>query len=73
MIDPKKIELSLYSKLKKHYLATSVDVNESIVTSPVNAVSILKSVEVEMEQRYDRLANAGVRTSKAYNRKFAIW
>jgi S-DNA-T family DNA segregation ATPase FtsK/SpoIIIE len=72
MIDPKKIELSLYSKLKKHYLATSVDVNESIITSPANAVSILKSVEVEMEQRYDRLANAGVRNIEAYNRKFEL-
>ncbi len=72
MIDPKKIELSLYAKLKKHYLATSVDVNESIITSPANAVSILKSVEVEMEQRYDRLANAGVRNIDAYNRKYEL-
>jgi len=70
MIDPKKIELSLYSKLKKHFLATSVDVNESIITSPANAVSILKSVEVEMEQRYDRLANAGVRNIETYNERF---
>jgi len=72
MIDPKKIELNLYTKLKKHFLATSVDVNESIITSPANAVSILKSVEVEMEQRYDRLANAGVRNIEAYNRKFEL-
>lgn len=70
MIDPKKIELGLYSKLKKHFLATSVDVNESIITSPSNAVSILKSVEVEMEQRYDRLANAGVRNIETYNQKY---
>ena len=72
MIDPKKIELNLYTKLKKHFLATSVDVNESIITSPANAVSILKSVEVEMEQRYDRLANVGVRNIEAYNRKFEL-
>lgn len=69
MIDPKKIELSLYSKLKKHFLATSTDINESIVTSPSNAVSILKSVECEMENRYDKLANAGVRNIEAYNQK----
>ncbi len=69
MIDPKKIELSLYSKLKKHFLATSGDINESIVTSPSNAVSILKSVESEMENRYDKLANAGVRNIEAYNLK----
>lgn len=71
MIDPKKIELSLYSKLKKHYLATSADINESIVTSPSNAVSVLKSVECEMENRYDKLANAGVRNIEAYNEKYA--
>ncbi|MEO8210768.1 MAG: DNA translocase FtsK, partial [bacterium] len=69
MIDPKKIELSLYSKLKKHFLATSTDINESIVTSPSNAVSVLKSVEREMETRYDKLANAGVRNIEAYNEK----
>jgi S-DNA-T family DNA segregation ATPase FtsK/SpoIIIE len=71
MIDPKKIELSLYSKLKKHFLATTTDINESIVTSPSNAVSILKSVESEMEMRYDKLANAGVRNIEAYNQKYA--
>lgn len=71
MIDPKKIELSLYSKLKKHFLATSTDINESIVTSPSNAVSVLKSVESEMETRYDKLANAGVRNIESYNMKYA--
>jgi S-DNA-T family DNA segregation ATPase FtsK/SpoIIIE len=71
MIDPKKIELSLYSKLKKHFLATSSDINESIVTSPSNAVSVLKSVESEMENRYDKLANAGVRNIESYNEKYA--
>ncbi|HQY19557.1 MAG TPA: DNA translocase FtsK [Ignavibacteria bacterium] len=71
MIDPKKIELSLYSKLKKHFLATSGDINESIITSPANAVSVLKSVEREMENRYDKLANAGVRNIEAYNEKYA--
>ena len=70
MVDPKKIELSLYTRLKKHFLATSTDINESIITSPSNAVSILKSVEIEMEQRYDKLANAGVRNIEAYNKKY---
>ena len=72
MIDPKKIELSLYSKLRKHFIATTTDINESIVTSSTNAVSVLKSVEIEMEQRYDKLANAGVRDIKAYNEKYAL-
>lgn len=70
MIDPKKIELNLYSKLKKHYLASSGDINESIVTSSQNAVSILKSLTVEMDHRYDKLANAGVRNIEAYNAKY---
>jgi S-DNA-T family DNA segregation ATPase FtsK/SpoIIIE len=72
MIDPKKIELSLYSKLRKHFIATTTDINESIVTSSSNAVTVLKSVEIEMEQRYDKLANAGVRDIKAYNEKYAM-
>jgi DNA segregation ATPase FtsK/SpoIIIE, S-DNA-T family len=72
MIDPKKIELSLYSKLRKHFIATTTDINESIVTSSANAVLVLKSVEIEMEQRYDKLANAGVRDIKAYNEKYAM-
>lgn len=70
LIDPKKIELSLYRKLRNHFIATSTDINESIVTSSSNAVSILKSVELEMEQRYDKLANAGVRNIDAYNQKY---
>jgi S-DNA-T family DNA segregation ATPase FtsK/SpoIIIE len=70
MIDPKKIELNLYAKLKKHYLASSSDINESIVTSPQNAVSILKSLTLEMDNRYDKLANAGVRNIEAYNQKY---
>ena len=70
MIDPKKIELSLYSKLRKHYLATSKDVTESIITSTSNAISILKSVELEMDIRYDKLANAGVRNIEAYNKRY---
>ncbi|MBE2255859.1 MAG: DNA translocase FtsK [Ignavibacteria bacterium] len=70
LIDPKKIELNLYSKLKKHYLSTTKDINESIVTSPTNAVSILKSLVSEMEKRYDKLANAGVRNIEAYNQKY---
>ncbi|MBN1632805.1 MAG: DNA translocase FtsK 4TM domain-containing protein [Ignavibacteria bacterium] len=70
MIDPKKIELRMYSKLRKHFLATSKDVNESIITSPSNAVSILKSVVLEMDQRYDKLANAGTRDIESYNKKY---
>ena len=69
MIDPKKIELSFYNKLRKHYLAVSPDLEEEIITAPQNAVLVLKSVEYEMETRYDRLAKAGVRNIVDYNAK----
>jgi S-DNA-T family DNA segregation ATPase FtsK/SpoIIIE len=70
LIDPKKIELNLYSKLKNHYLAVSKDYDEKIVTTPQNAVLALKSLEIEMEKRYERLANATVRNISDYNKKF---
>jgi DNA segregation ATPase FtsK/SpoIIIE, S-DNA-T family len=67
IIDPKKIELTNYGKLNRHFLAVSPDIDEEIVTSPASAVSVLKSVELEMEKRYDRLAAAGVRNIQDYN------
>ena len=71
MVDPKKIELSFYNKLRKHYLAVSPDLDEEIITAPQNAVLMLKSVEYEMEQRYDKLAKAGVRNIVDYNKKIS--
>ena len=71
LVDPKKIELSLYNKLRRHYLAVSPDLNEEIITAPQNAVLMLKSVEIEMEKRYDRLAKAGVRNIVDYNKKIS--
>ncbi len=71
MIDPKKIELSFYKKLRRHYLAVSPDLDEEIITIPQNAVLLLKSVEYEMEKRYDKLAKAGVRNILDYNQKIA--
>jgi DNA segregation ATPase FtsK/SpoIIIE, S-DNA-T family len=70
LIDPKKIELNLYSKLKNHYLAVSKDINETIYTTPQNSVTVLKSIEIEMEKRYERLANATVRNIYDYNKKW---
>jgi S-DNA-T family DNA segregation ATPase FtsK/SpoIIIE len=69
LVDPKKIELSFYNKLRRHYLAVSPDLEEEIITNPQNAVLILKSVEYEMERRYDKLAKAGVRNIVDYNKK----
>src|ERR1051326_206238 len=70
IIDPKKIELTQYAKLKHHFLAVSPDIDEDIITSPENAVGVLRSVELEMEKRYGRLAAAGVRNIQDYNERF---
>jgi DNA segregation ATPase FtsK/SpoIIIE, S-DNA-T family len=71
IIDPKKIELTPYRKLDRHYLAVSPDIDEKIATNAQNAVTVLRGVEIEMEQRYDRLASAGVRNIQDYNKKIA--
>lgn len=67
LVDPKKIELNLYEKLKNHYLAISPDIDEKIITQSQNAVLVLKSCVIEMEKRYDLLASAGVRHVTDYN------
>ena len=69
LVDPKKIELSFYNNLRRHYLAVSPDLDEDIITAPQNAVLVLKSIENEMEKRYDKLAKAGVRNIVDYNKK----
>lgn len=69
IIDPKKIELAQYSTLKNHFLAIAPDISEEIVTTPSNSVLALRSVELEMEKRYDRLAAAGVRNIVDYNER----
>jgi S-DNA-T family DNA segregation ATPase FtsK/SpoIIIE len=71
IIDPKKIELAQYTRLKHHFLAVSPDINEQIITTPGNAVIVLRGVEIEMEKRYDRLAAAGVRNIVDYNERLA--
>jgi DNA segregation ATPase FtsK/SpoIIIE-like protein len=71
IVDPKKIELSLYKKIRKHYLIVSPEANEEIVTTPAFAVLALKAVELEMERRYDKLAKAAVRSLVDYNLKVA--
>ncbi len=69
IIDPKKIELSFYRSLNKHFLAVSPDLEEEIITNPQNALLVLKAVEYEMEKRYDKLAKVGVRNIVDYNKK----
>ncbi len=70
LVDPKKIELSLYLQLQHHFLAVSPDIDEKIITQPNNAVLTLKSCVIEMERRYDLLASAGVRHVTDYNQRF---
>ena len=67
MIDPKRLELSVYSTLKHHHLAFREDLQEEVVTNPTNAVAVLRSLEMEMERRYELLAKAGVRNIEDYN------
>lgn len=69
MIDPKKLELTLYAKLKDHYLAICPELDEIVITHPQNAILILRSVVNEMEERYDKLAHLGVRDIVAFNKK----
>lgn len=69
MIDPKKLELSLYQKLKKHHLLTVEGLKEDVITKPQNATIVLRSVEKEMEQRYELLAGLGVRNISDYNKR----
>lgn len=68
-IDPKKVEMSFYSALEKHFLAICPDVDERIITTPANAVIMLKSLVAEMERRYDILASVGQRNIVDYNKK----
>ena len=69
LIDPKKLELSIYAKLKEQYLAVCPELDEIVITHPQNAIMILRSVVNEMEARYDKLAALGVREITHYNRK----
>lgn len=70
LIDPKKVELSLYSKIEKHFLAKLPDSDDAIITDTQKVVYTLKSLTIEMDARYDLLKLAHVRTVKEYNEKF---
>ena len=69
LIDPKRLELSHYSALHKHHLTYREDLDEVVVTNPANALAVLRSLEYEMERRYDRLALSGARNIAEFNRK----
>jgi DNA segregation ATPase FtsK/SpoIIIE, S-DNA-T family len=69
MIDPKKIELGPYQQLLDHYIAMPEDSEDPVITDFRDAAGVLKSCEREMETRYDKLAEAGVRGIKEYNER----
>lgn len=70
MVDPKKVELSIYSKMEKHFLAMMPDQEEPIINDVSRVVQTLNSLTVEMDSRYDLLKNARARNIKEYNKKF---
>ena len=69
-IDPKKVELNLYSILEKHYLAKLPDEEEPVITDIQKVKNTLNSINVEMDTRYDLLKKAHARNVKEYNKKF---
>ena len=70
LVDPKKVEFSLYEKLDKHYLAMLPDGEEAIITDTKKVANTLNSLCIEMDARYDLLKKADVRQLKEYNAKF---
>ena len=70
MVDPKKVELSLYNKIERHYLAMLPDSEEAIITDVKKVVRTLNSLCIEMDNRYDLLRQAQVRKITEYNEKF---
>ena len=70
LVDPKKVELTLYNNIEKHYLAKLPDSEEAIITDVDKVKETLNSLTVEMTNRYDLLKEAGVRNIKEYNQKF---
>ncbi|MDD5571616.1 MAG: DNA translocase FtsK, partial [Bacteroidales bacterium] len=70
LIDPKKVELTLFSKIERHFLAKLPDIEEAIITDTRKVVRTLNSLCIVMENRYDLLKDAGVRNIKEYNAKF---
>ncbi|HEY0261973.1 MAG TPA: FtsK/SpoIIIE domain-containing protein, partial [Chitinophagales bacterium] len=70
MVDPKKVELSVYEKLEKHYLAKLPGEEDAIITDVKKVITTLNALCLEMDNRYELLKKAGVRNIKEYNHKF---
>lgn len=70
LVDPKKVELTLFNKLERHFLAKLPDSEEPIITDTKKVVNTLNSLCIEMDNRYNLLKDAGCRNLKEYNAKF---
>jgi len=70
LVDPKKVELTLFNKIERHYLAKLPDAGDAIITDNAKVVNTLNSLCVEMDNRYSLLKDAMVRNIKEYNDKF---
>jgi S-DNA-T family DNA segregation ATPase FtsK/SpoIIIE len=70
LVDPKKVELTLYSKLERHFLAKLPDSEEAIITDTQKVINTLNSLTIEMDRRYELLKVAQVRNIKEYNERF---
>ena len=71
LVDPKKVELSIYKKIERHFLAKLPGEEDAIITDTKKVVHTLNALCIEMDNRYDLLKEAGVRNIKEYNEKFA--
>ena len=69
-VDPKKVELTLYERIEKHFLAKLPDMDDAIITDNQQVINTLNSLSVEMDNRYNLLKAASVRNIKEYNVKF---
>jgi S-DNA-T family DNA segregation ATPase FtsK/SpoIIIE len=70
LVDPKKVELTLFRKIERHFLAKLPDEADAIITDTKKVVNTLNSLCIEMDQRYDLLKDAQVRNLKEYNTKY---
>ncbi len=70
LVDPKKVELTLYNKIERHYLAKLPDVEDAIITDNTKVINTLNSLCIEMDDRYELLKLAMVRNIREYNVKF---
>lgn len=70
LVDPKKVELTLFNKIERHYLAKLPDTSDAIITDNTKVINTLNSLCIEMDNRYSLLKDAMVRNLKEYNEKF---